>query len=60
MTKEALYDEICKVLTDYEDNKVGERDLYDTLVLIPNNWEAVVTAERKSQCLSDNTYTEKK
>ena len=46
ITKESIYDEMCRLLTDYEDmNGVTEVDLYNMLVKIQNNWEAVITAQ---------------
>jgi hypothetical protein len=47
--KQEIYDELCKVLTDYEgygaEEKATENDLYHMLVKIQNNWEDVITAE---------------
>ena len=44
----ALYDEMCRVLTDYEGNGSDERatadDLYGMLVKIQNHWEYLVTS----------------
>ena len=46
ITKESIYDEMCRLLTDYEDmNGVTEVDLYNMLVKIQNNWEAVITVQ---------------
>ena len=47
MTKQEIYDEMCKLLTDYEDGNdmVTEYELYDMLVKIQNNWEAVITVQ---------------
>ena len=44
-TKEQIYDEMCRVLTEYENdnNMITENELYDMLVTIQNNWEAVIT-----------------
>ena len=43
-----LYDEMCRVLTDYEGNgseeKASVADLYDMLVKIQNRWEYLVTS----------------
>jgi len=48
--KQMLYDELCRVLTDYEGNgsELGAtaEDLYDMLVKIQNNWECVITAQK--------------
>ncbi len=47
--KQVIYDELCRVLTDYEGNGSDERatadDLYCMLVKIQNNWETVITAQ---------------
>ena len=51
ITKESLYDEMCRLLTDYEhreDESIDidwESELYDILVKIQNNWEAVITVQ---------------
>ena len=53
ITKESIYDEMCKLLTDYEhpedyegyDNSDWEAELYDMLVKIQNNWESVITTQ---------------
>ena len=44
-TKEQIYDEMCRVLTEYEDDNdmITENELYDMLVTIQNNWESVIT-----------------
>lgn len=41
MDKNQVYDELCHLLTDFEEMResVGEEDLYDMLVKIQNNWE---------------------
>ena len=39
-----IYDELSKLLTDYEDGgTVTQEDMYDMLVKIQNNWEGVIT-----------------
>lgn len=43
--KKEIYDKLCRVLTDYENDRCSEYDLYDMLVEIQNNWECVITAE---------------
>ena len=40
-----IYDELSKVLTDYEERKATEEELYNMLVKIQNNWEVIITAE---------------
>lgn len=41
MQKNAIYDEMCGLLYDYEtgENEVNSADLYEMLVKIQNNWE---------------------
>lgn len=39
MDKNEVYDEMCHVLTDYEEDRASGGDLYDMLVKIQNNWE---------------------
>ena len=43
--REKQYDEISRVLTDYEEktNGVTEEDLYNLLVDIQNNWETIIS-----------------
>ena len=44
--KEAIYDEICAVLTRYEEFDDDESDLlYEMLVKIQNRWEDTITAD---------------
>ena len=43
--KAKIYDEMCKVLTDYETGDANETNLYEMLVKIQNRWEDVITAE---------------
>ena len=47
ITKESIYDEICAMLTAYEEDSdaVTESDWYDLCVKIQNNWEAVITKQ---------------
>ena len=45
VTKEALYDEMCRVLTDWETQEAVDDDLYNMLVKIQNNWETVITRQ---------------
>ena len=44
-TRTTIYDELSKVLTDYEEMEVGEAELYDILCKIQNHWETIITAE---------------
>lgn len=47
--KEQIYDELCALLTNYEErNDIYPDDLYDMLVKIQNNWETVIT--RQEEC----------
>ena len=51
-TKKTIYDELSRVLTDYEnptdvedyDDINWESELYKMLVKIQNNWEDVITS----------------
>ena len=43
-TKQSIYDEICRVLTEWETQEAVDDDLYNMLVKIQNNWETVITA----------------
>lgn len=50
MQKDAIYDEMCKILTDYEvpedgQDPVTEDDLYSMLVKIQNNWDELTSEE---------------
>ena len=47
VTKQSIYDEMCAVLTEYEDGSdmITENELYAMLVKIQNNWESVITAQ---------------
>lgn len=45
MTKQEIYDKICRLLTYYEEGIATEIELYDMLVEIQNNWEAVITVQ---------------
>ena len=44
-----IYDELCRVLTDFDEaegpHSELENSLYEVLVKIQMNWEAVITAE---------------
>lgn len=60
--KQAIYDELCRVLTDYEGNgshqKATADDLYAMLVKIQNNWESVITAsnsDNNSVCVTSES-----
>ena len=50
--REEIYDEMCRVLTNYEtaedDDKFTEYELYEMLVKIQNNWEAVITVQEEN------------
>lgn len=41
-----IYDDLSRILTEYEEGKAGEEELYNMLVEIQSNWEAVITAEQ--------------
>ena len=48
--KQKIYDEMCKVLTDWETQEAGDDDLYLMLVKIQNNWETIITANNDQKC----------
>lgn len=39
MPKDIWYDEICSVLTAFEEEAIGEMELYEMLVDIQNHWD---------------------
>ena len=44
--RQQIYDEICNVLTLYEEHDDDMSDLlYEMLVKIQNNWETVITVQ---------------
>ena len=43
--KQMIYDELCAVLTRYEEGDEDESELYRTLCMIQNAWETIITAE---------------
>lgn len=44
-----IYDEMCRILTEYENDNdmITEYDLYDMLVKIQNNWETIITVQEE-------------
>ena len=47
-TRESIYDEICRVLTEWETQEAVDDDLYCTLVKVQNNWEIVIMTEESN------------
>ena len=43
--KQEIYDEMCRVLTDWENGYADESDLYWMLCGIQNKWETIITAQ---------------
>lgn len=43
--RNAIYDRLCSVLTEYEENLCSEAALYSVLVDIQREWEHVITAQ---------------
>lgn len=45
--REKIYDKMCKLLTDYENESdmVTEYELYDMLVEIQRRWEDTITVQ---------------
>ena len=58
-TKQSIYDEICRVLTDWETQEAVDDDLYNTLVKVQRYWETIITAqtEQKRDTTFLNDYT---
>ena len=54
LTKNMIYDELCRVLTDYEgygsEEGATAGDLYDMLVKIQNRWETVLSFDDIIDC----------
>ena len=50
--KQKIYDEMCRVLTEWETQKATDDDLYCMLVKIQNNWETVITANMEDLSMS--------
>jgi hypothetical protein len=44
-TKQSIYDEICRVLTEWETQEAVDDDLYNTLVKVQKYWETIITAQ---------------
>lgn len=45
VTKQSLYDEISRVLTEWETQEAVDDDLYNTLVKVQRYWETVITVQ---------------
>lgn len=45
MTKQEIYDKMCRTLTDYEEGMITECELYEMLVEIQRHWEDVITIQ---------------
>lgn len=50
MAKKALYDEMCRLLTDFENQDdsncdIVADDLYNFLVKLQNNWDELIVSE---------------
>lgn len=43
--KQMIYDELSRVLTDFENGYADENDLYNMLCTIQNKWEDAITVE---------------
>lgn len=42
--KKKIYDELSRVLTDFENGEANEIDLYNMLIIIQIRWEDTITA----------------
>lgn len=46
--KDMIYDELCNVLTRYEESDDDESELlYEMLVKIQNSWETIITVNER-------------
>lgn len=43
--KAKIYDELCAILTLYENDEATDKDLYIMLVKIQDSWEDIITGE---------------
>lgn len=43
--KQRIYDELSRVLTDFENGEANETDLYNMLTIIQIRWEDTITVE---------------
>lgn len=43
--KQRIYDNLSRVLTDFENGEASEIDLYNMLLMIQIRWEDTITAE---------------
>lgn len=43
--KAIIYDELSRLLTNYEEGTATKEELYNVLVKIQNNWESVITVQ---------------
>lgn len=51
--KQKIYDEMCRVLTDWETQEAVDDDLYNMLVKIQNNWETVITKQEDQEMIKE-------
>lgn len=45
MNKKEIYDQLSRVLTEYEHGICDEKNLYEILCQIQNQWEDVITVQ---------------
>jgi len=45
LEKAKIYDELCTILTMYENDEATDKDLYIMLVKIQDSWEDIITAD---------------
>ncbi len=45
MNKKEIYDQLSRVLTEYEHGICDEKNLYEMLCQIQNQWEDVITVQ---------------
>lgn len=51
-----LYDELSRVLTDYEEDNCDTKDLYDMLVKIQNAWENTITCQIDTSAEQEQSF----
>ena len=45
LEKAKIYDELCTILTMYENDEATDKDLYIMLIKIQDCWEDIITRE---------------
>lgn len=58
VTKQSIYDEISRVLTEWETQEAVDDDLYNTLVKVQRYWETVITVQDDAPAATPETPKE--